>query len=206
MSTNGIIVQSGELVAQRLFDVAWSIQLGQAEQLWSAHLGNTGSRSRLTTTPAKALSFGVPPLLLNLEPVALDIDGVAVTAQASARLYDFGVVVLSLRVPIVDLPWPRFAERFNALERCVGATSECAQWARLLQQLRGIIAPAFQRPSEAIVEEDYLLGIVHSLNEPLDAASLPERVDLAGLLSGDQRPLSAAARRGLLQRSFSYFE
>jgi hypothetical protein len=47
---------------------------------------------------------------------------------------------------------------------------------------------------------------VHALDEPLDAAALGERVDLAALLSGETRPLSTASRRDLLSRSFSYYD
>src|SRR5262249_12271432 len=41
---------------------------------------------------------------------------------------------------------------------------------------------------------------------PLTAAQLQERIDLAPLLSGERRELSADARRDLLRRRFSYYE
>ena len=200
-----VSVQSGELIAMRLFDIAFAIDLVHAQQLWTLHLGNTGSRSRLTTAPAKAVAFGVPPLLLTLDPVTIDIDGVESPAQVSVRLYDFGVVALALRMPVAGLPWDAFATRFNALDRSVGEASPSTIWTDLLDKVRSVISAALDRPTEAIVQEDYLLGTVKALEPPMDAASLSERVDMVGLLSGESRPLSAGAQRELLQRSFSYF-
>ena len=65
--------------------------------------------------------------------------------------------------------------------------------------------------TEARVQEDYLVGVVHALdqqggdNTPT-AEALLASVDLAALLSGEHRPLSAAARADLLRHRFSYYE
>ena len=205
MTSDVVFVQSGELIAMRLFDIAFAIDLVHAQRLWTLHLGNTGSRSRLTTAPAKAVAFGVPPLLLSLDSATIEIDGVASTAHVSARLYDFGVVALALRVPVRAVPWDTFATQFNALDRSVGEASSSTLWADLLAKLRDVLSPAFDRPTDAVVQEDYLLGTVKAFEPPLDGASLIERVDMVGLLSGESRPLSVGAQRELLQRSFSYF-
>ena len=205
MTAPPISVQSGELAAMRLFDIAFAIDLVHAQRLWTIHIGNAGSRSRLNTAPAKAVAFGVPPLLLALEPVTIEIDGVEATAHVSVRLYDFGVVALALRVPVCGLPWDAFARRFNALDRSVGEASSSSIWAEALEKVRAVIAPALDRPTEAVVQEDYLLGTVKTLEPALDGATLSECVDMVGLLSGESRPLSAGAQRDLLQRTFSYF-
>jgi hypothetical protein len=205
MANRDVMVRSGEVVAQRLYDIAYAIDLTRAGQLWAEHLGGSGFRSRLVSAPAKAVAFGVPPLLLTIDRIAIDIDGTSVTAQASARLYDFGVIVLAVRFPVNDVPWAVFAAQFNHIDRTMGVDSSAPFWSGLLARVRTIVAPAFTRGSEAQPEEDYLLGIVHAIEPPMDAATLRESVDLVGLLSGESRPLSAAAQHDLLQRSFSYF-
>src|SRR6202008_4627650 len=57
-----------------------------------------------------------------------------------------------------------------------------------------------------VLEEDYLLAIVNALEVPLSADALLERVDVAALLAGEARRLSAGARRDLLRQRQSYFE
>jgi hypothetical protein len=131
---------------------------------------------------------------------------VAVKAQVSARLYDFGVAALAVRVAVADASWPAFEAQFNALDRALGPSSPDAFWTGLRDQVRTAVASALDRPvSGAALQEDYLLGKVQTLDEPLNAIEFRERVDLAGLLSGETRALSEGARRELLANSFSYY-
>ena len=83
-----LTVASGAIVALRLFDVAYAIDLAKAETLL-AKQARTASRSRLTATPPKAMAFGVPPVTLMLEPVTLKLDTGDVTASATARRLRF---------------------------------------------------------------------------------------------------------------------
>ena len=121
MSTPAMTVRSGELVALRLFDIAYAIDLPRAEAAWLAHVGGASSRSRLANAPPKAIAFDVPPLQLLLDPIELTLEGVAVKAQVSVRLYDFGVAALAVRVAVTDAGWPAFVAQFNALDRDAGA-------------------------------------------------------------------------------------
>jgi hypothetical protein len=74
MTSGTIKVAAGELTALRLFDIAYTVDLSRAEQLWAARPGLAFSRSRLTSTPAKAVTFGVAPLHLQLGETALTLD------------------------------------------------------------------------------------------------------------------------------------
>jgi hypothetical protein len=206
VSDSGVGIRSGELTALRLFDIAYTINLGHAESLWAAHDSGKISRTQLTSIPPKALTFGVPPLRLSLGACTLALASGPVTAEISARLYDFGVAALAVRVNVANLSWERFVAEFDALDRAVGPLSPVTFWTELLDRVRQVIWPALDRPAvDATLEEDYLIGSVHSLDEPLDAETLRNRVDLAALLSGEKRPLSTASRRELLARSFSYY-
>jgi hypothetical protein len=202
---SSITVRSGELVAWRLFDIAYAIDLTRAELCWFPY-ADEGRRSRLSTAPPKALAFGVPPLELPLDPVNLLLDGEPVTGRVSVRLYDFGVAAFAVRVAVEEAAWNTFAARFNALDRALGPSAPDAFWLEMRARLCAAIVPALDRPSsDASLQEDYLLGTVRSLSEPLEASALSERVDLAALLSGETRKLSDAARRDLLAHSHSYY-
>jgi hypothetical protein len=205
MATDELIIRCGEIVAQRLFDVADSIDLARAEKLWVDHLGSVGGRAALPSAPTKAVAFGVPPLCLTLPAAAIDVEGTGMPISLSGRLYDFGVVVLTARLPVIDTAWEKFSRWFNAFDRAVGAESATELWKTSLTQLREVLAPSFEHASDATLEEDYLLGVVQVLDPPLDASQLRERADLVALLSGETRALSDAAQRELLQRAYSYF-
>jgi len=201
---SGLTVASGAIVALRLFDVAYAIDLARAETLL-AKQARTASRSRLTATPPKAMAFGVPPVTLMLEPVTLKLDSGDVTASATARVYDFGAVTIALRVPIVGESWDSFARQVNAVDRIATDGTVGDTWDRLLQQVRVLVRPALIRPEESKVQEDYIIGVVHAFDRTLTAAALQESVDLVPLLSGEQRTLSDGARQELLRQRFSYY-
>ncbi len=54
------------------------------------------------------------------------------------------------------------------------------------------------------LQEDYLVAVADSFDEPVTAEALQERADLVPLLSGEARPLSEGAKRDLLKHRFSY--
>lgn len=197
------LVRSGAVIAFRLFDVAYAIDLAKVEAAWAAR-ARTARRGRLTATPPKAVAFDVPPVSLVLEPVSLALDGVTTTAEVTARIYDFGAISLALRVPARDLPWAAFVGRLNALERAVGQ-DHAEPWSQPLRDLLGVIAAALIRPESSDLQEDYLVSVVNSFDEALSAEVLQQRVDLVPLLAGERRPLSEGARRDLLRQRFSYY-
>jgi hypothetical protein len=205
VATAELEVVSGYIVAYRLFDVAHAIDLGRVEEVW-ARKGRSGiSRGRLNTTPAKAVAFGVPPVDLGLDPVPLNLGDVTVQAAVTARLYDFGVVTIALRVPAIGLSWSAFTSRVNIVDNSIGLETSNPLWARLLERVRRGVDDALVRPTPSTLEEDYLIGVANAFSENLTAEALEGRIDLVPLLSGEQRPLSEPARRDLLQHRYSYY-
>jgi hypothetical protein len=197
-------VTVGAIVALRLFDVAYAIDLPRAEKLL-AEQARAASRSRLTATPPKAMAFGVAPVALALDPVTLMLEGGEVAASATARLYDFGAVAIALRVPVANTPWSGFVQQVNAVEQCIRAGAANGTWERLLKQVRALLGAALIRPATSHVQGDYLIGVVHAFDRTVTATTLQETVDLVPLLSGEQRPLSDGARQDLLRQRFSYY-
>lgn len=198
------IVRTGAVIAVRLFDVAYAIDLATVERVWAAQ-ARPASRGRLTATPPKAVAFDVPPVALVLDPTTLALDGEAVPVEVSARIYDFGAVSISLRVLVREMAWSRFAALVSAVDRSVGV-GQPDPWTDLLHQLRTILAPGLKRPeASSALQEDYLIGLVHAFDQEMTASRLQERVDLVPLLSGERRRLSDGARQDLLRQRFSYY-
>jgi len=96
-ATPTLVVRSASIVALRLFDVAYAIDLTRVEGLWSSHSRASLSRGRLAYTPSMALACDVLPVSLTLEFVRVQIGSDTRTATLSARVCDFGVV--SIRGP-----------------------------------------------------------------------------------------------------------
>jgi hypothetical protein len=198
-SVSDPVVISGHIAALRLFDIAYAIDLSRAEALW---VGRAARRTRLVVTPPKAMSFGTAPLHLGLDPVRIELPAGETSLEASARLYDFGAITLTLRLPVERLAWADYVALLNA----VAAAAEKAPWQALLAAVRETIAGALDRPNTTELHEDYLLGGVQRFDTELDAATLLDRLDLVPLLSGEHRPLSHGARTDLLRHRYSYYE
>jgi hypothetical protein len=198
-------VAAGAVIAYRLFDVAYAIDLGKAEGTWARTVRTGSTRGRLTNTPPKAIDFGVPPVALGLGTITLALPDGLQEAAASARLYDFGVISIALRVPAADLSWAAFSQLVNAVDDAVGLAPASALWIGLLDQVRRGIGDALVRPIPSALEEDYLVGVVNKFATPVSAETMAERFDLVPLLSGEQRALSEGARRDLLRHRYSYY-
>ena len=206
MTDDSLRVSSGALIAHRLLDVAFAIDLKRAETLWLSREGRESRRTKLATASANELAFEVPPTQLVLPSVAIDISGQATRAEVTARLYDFGVIAIALRVDVGDLPWREFSDRFNALDRAIGSSSGTDIWRQLLAGVLEVIGPALHRPSSEHLEEDYLFAIVNSFENAMTGKEIRSCANLAALLSGESRPLSEQESAELTQQTFSYFE
>ncbi len=198
-------VHRASVIAMRLVDIADTIDLTEVESLWARHARTLAARSRLITTSPKAMTFGVPPVELALQPIDVVIGGRPMQAVAMVRFYEFGVAAFSLRVDASDLPWMEFSARVNAVDAALGLASGSDAWARLLGQVSDVLKPAFARPSSEPLHEDYLLGLVHSLEGVSTTATLHEDLDLVPLLSGEARALSEQAAQDLLRQRFAYY-
>src|SRR5512140_2487012 len=90
-------VAEGDVLVYRLFDVADAVDLHRAERDASA----PRSRIRLeSAASATALEFPRPPLQLALGARTLPLRSGPRAAEASARVFDYGVVSVRYRLPI----------------------------------------------------------------------------------------------------------
>ena len=199
------VVLDGQVTALRLFDLAYAIDLVRAEALWASRAGQ-GARSRLSSTPPKAVAFGEAPLGLFLPPVTVLLGDESVEASVSARLYAFGVVTLAIRVVTKDLAWVDYTARVNAVAGALGVRAHSPLWPEILARLRETIEGALTRPNRSELVEDYLVATVYTFDREVQAAELGRSIDLVPLLSGETRPLAEGARADLLNRRYSYYQ
>lgn len=199
-------IQSGSVTAQRLFDIAYSIDLKAAESLWARRIGSASSRTRLVSAPTKAVAFDVPPVLFPLGSRDFEVGGRMVTATVSARLYDFGVLALSVRFPALRMSWEEFTAFTNGVDRSIGPNAGHTPWKGFVSEIMDLLAPAMTRPLVSSLSEDHLVAMVQEWDRPVRADDLLEEIDLVPLLSGETRPLSVKTRKDLLKHRFSYYE
>jgi hypothetical protein len=200
-----IFVASGEMIAYRLFDVAYEVNLDRAEAVLEQHHGAGGVRKQLNATPPKAVAYDVAPLVLTRDPVPLVLRGETIAATATVRLYDFGVLSLALSIAVGDLSWPEFVQGLNAFDERVGPGPGDSLWTELADRIRVELRDALVRPAKSTLEEDYIIALVRSFDRHMVAAEVQEHLDLVPLLSGEQRPLSATEQHEVLRNRFSYY-
>lgn len=201
-----LVVRSGSIIALRLFDIAYAIDLPRVERLWVAESRAATSRGQLAYTPTKAVAFDVPPVSLRLDAVTLELaSGEKITATVSARAYDFGVVSLSVRIPVDHASWNDFARIVTLVNQSIGPAATDAFWINILAKVTEPLTAAFERPTRSRLQQDYLIAVVRQWDEPISTQELMERVDLAALLTDETRALSEGARRDLLRQRYSYY-
>jgi hypothetical protein len=198
-------VAAGEIIAYRLFDIAYAVDLYRAEELLQQSRGPRSARIRLTATPAKAVDYDVPPILLTLDPIALDIARKTYSVGVTVRIYDFGVATIALSVPVADLQWNAFSNLLNAVNQIIGPGSGHPVWGDLTKEIRRLLAGALDRPGDNVLEEDYLIGRVRAFDRPMTGQEIQTQLDLVPLLSGEVLTLSDGARDDLLRQKFSYY-
>jgi hypothetical protein len=201
------IVAEGRIVATRLYDLAYTVDLERLEREVRA----SATRPRLTRSSPRAVFYATPPVDLVLGRTTLDlgpapddarVEREPVDVDVTARIYDFGAVRLSVALGVRSTPWPGYVERVNAVEDALEAAEV---WGDQLERVRALAERALDRPSEPGLEIDYLIATVERFEPALPGDRLLESVDVVPLLTGDRRPLAESARRDVLRHAYSYY-
>ncbi|WP_461414834.1 hypothetical protein [Gemmatimonas sp.] len=94
-SPDGLQVDTGAAIAYRLFDVGYAIDLERALDL----LATSGpERVRPVRGEGQALQISNPPITVLLGAESLVVGPAAHEVELSARIFDFGVVSLHVKV------------------------------------------------------------------------------------------------------------
>ncbi len=193
----------GSAIAYRLFDVGYAIDLERALDLLAT---SAPERIRPVRGEGQALQISNPPITVLLGSEVLMVDDVARDVDVSARIFDFGVVSIRVRVRSPGAAsWEQFTAFGQRLDHHPGIDAVAQQHLRLLAER---VSPAVDRPFIAEVHEDYTVYRITRIADGDGAPLTPEALsalEVAPLLLNETRALSAEARRELLPHRFTYY-
>lgn len=205
-ASRGARISDGVVFVYRLFDVADAVDLAKAEAAVSA------PKSRLRLEGAQsgsALEFPRPPLHLGLGPRDVPLASGARQGEASAHVYDYGVVSIRYELPIArgtslaDLV-PLAEELFVAATPAIDAEAR-----READELSRALGSALERPHRWDGLESYQVFFVRRFEDgPVRAADLLAAAPVAELILGETSavPLSRAERDDILAHHLTYLE
>jgi hypothetical protein len=197
-------VADGVLRVYRLFDVADAVDLPHAEKLLAA----PRSRLRLESAGSSALEIPRPPVQVALGTRVLPLSSGPHEAQASAKLYDYGVASIQYHLAIA--PGTRLGDLVPLSEELVAQPTPALDAAarREAEELARALGPALERPHTWEGLETYQVFFVRRLEIPASAPEILAGAPLGRLLLGESSPvrLSNAEREDVLKHAFSYLE
>lgn len=199
-------VAHGEVWIYRLFDVAYAIDLAMAERLGSTPSARLAMESAGSRT---ALEFPRAPLhvALGRRPAAL-ASGER-TAEASAHVFDYGVISVRYRIAIP--PGTPFEALVPLAEELLeGPTAALDEQSRQhALEVASALGQALEKPHTWEGLESYHVFFVREFEGgPVTAGRLLAEAPIAALLLGETSPvpLSEAERQDVLSHQFSYLE
>ncbi len=196
-------IAEGTLYVYRLFDVGEEVDLSRAEQLLSAPRSRLALEGVQTTT---ALEIPHPPVHVALGARALQLRAGPREVEASAHVFDYGVVSILYRLPVA--PGTAIGELVPLAEELVARPTPALDAAARgeAEELTRLLAPAIARPHRGAGRESYPVFLVKRLEGPAAAHDVLASAPIAELLLGETSttPLSRGERADVVKHAFSY--
>lgn len=196
-------VAQGKVLIYHLFDIADMIDLEKLRHKWAGRSTNIRLVSRRTSPTY--LQFEKEPLLLPLGQRDLMLTKERrLSAEVRAKAFDFGVVSICWEVPF-PRHWPTLVKEADLY---IDSDQVAAQSRQVLDDLRPALEASLSQPYAQILVEDYTIFYVHRFAEHLLAEQLLELAsgDIASMIRGESKRLSASERQNVLEQRLSYFE
>jgi hypothetical protein len=195
----------GSATIYRLYDIGYAIDLDRAADT----LGDrTRGRVRPGRVEARAIQIRNPPLFVSLGSFEIALGNETRQATLAARLFDFGVCSLQLRIAFAPDTSPTSLAEFG--RRLDAATSPSALIDDEVRNLLERISGSVERPAVAPLVEEYRVfridGILDGAGEKVPATAVFTEEQLVALLVGERRRLSRTALLELIPYRFSYYE
>ncbi|HEX6589418.1 MAG TPA: hypothetical protein VF039_10370 [Longimicrobiales bacterium] len=190
MTDNELRLEAGSVVALRFHDLGRVVDVGTL----ASRAGAEAERPRFPTDAG--VRYGAPVVEIPLDDVEIPLEDGSVFADASIRVFDFGIAALALRVLVGGLDWERFTERVDEIAGAVGARSEA--WNDVERRAR----TALQRASLAFQGEpvaQHVFVIARRFANPVAAEQLASEEFAGAIVSRDWLPLTPVAQASLLR-------
>jgi len=190
---------SAHLRLYQLYDISYSIDLEHARR----SLLTPSARARPVVSRGARIDIPQLPLEIHLNDYPVTLGGKKLRGHMQARVYDLGIVALSL---VVALPTPlTWNESVELLADAQAFPAEvAAAFGESLEGLRKRLEPAIERPNKTVRGEDYTIFFIERLAAGPPAAALDRHPMLLQVALGERKKLSAAAAS--LATSLSYYE
>jgi hypothetical protein len=191
------VIQSAQITAFYLFDVAESINLAQLSSL----LQGSTEPARLSSKPAipSYVRYQTAPLQIAGEAIGVrDLDGF----QVRGKVFDYGVISLSLSRPFSG----SWNELIAVAHRLSSESGLEARAERLCRDVVARIDRALEQPRERFLSEDYFVFAIHALDpsKPSERLIAEDGGAIAQLLRAELQPLSTQERDEVLRHRISY--
>ncbi len=198
---NDLKIKKGSIIIYRLFDVAFEIDLSLVE----SKIQKGVKRLTLSKIPyMKAIEFTNPPVSIGLTSFKKDILTRHFRTKVLAKVYDFGVISLSMEIPIAE------NMSFHELEiiaKELDADESVEDVAKnYIAQLINSLEDALKEPylKEEFIE-DYTIFFIEKVIPHLNADELLNIYDPSRLLLYETRDISEDIKRDTLKNHFSYY-
>lgn len=190
-----------DLLCTRIFDVADTIGLEECRAL-IARGGAEIRRLSLRREGSEFIQLSDPPLLVDLGPRSLTVQGQGREVKVSASLFHHGAISISVRVPVpkgttIDELIPAADELYDSKLLDALALEE-------ITKLRKLLEPHFEGAHLWDQTEGYTVIFARELEGKPTAEQVLAAPGLARLLLGEKDALSAAEEREVLADHFSY--
>jgi hypothetical protein len=186
----------GSLWAIFLYDVAEQIDLDALGSI--LHIDPSPREPRFKHPAPDYVRFDRSPLEHRVEVRAHEFGE---CLEARVKYLDYGVLTVELQLPF-ETTWVDLLERSS---RWIGSPEIEKLAGSLAHEHSARARPAFTQPYAQFLSEDYY--IIHIRSHTLDAAALQAQCgpQIAQLVRGETRALSATEREEALRASLSYY-
>jgi hypothetical protein len=200
--STGARVASGHLIFHYAFEAGFEIALDGARTLCEA--SESPGIKGLRPAPAH-LQYRPKPLVVLAGPVEAQAAGATHRLEAAVKIFDFGVLSVTLTLPVGDAAWEEYTETALALSvdpALPGAARAAAE--AIFERIR----PAISRPGLADLVEEYCLWHVGAFSPTLTGTEALSRLsrDMARLLTLERGDFSEAAVAEILRSPIRYFD
>lgn len=196
---NSLNIKSGKIIIYRLYDVAYEIDLIRIEE----KLKTESKRLKIQKKPfSKAFEFVNPPISFQLKGFKKNIVDNTFDVNANCKIYDYGVISISLEILIKNVAITDLEILAEELEKDENISLECK---KQLEYVISILKDTFSGFSISNFEEDYTIFYIESLQPDQSIDELINKYDVSRLLLYETNPLSPTIKDELISSRFSYY-
>ena len=201
MSDSQIVIRKGSILVYRVFDVGEEINLAAAEKLLLSLA--EPARLRLVTDLRKAIIIKEAPITAELAGEKLELGGKPMDASVTAKIWDYGVISITLKFAIPEGCGWRELVALSALMENSPQLDKLAQDRK--QLLLSQLSPAVKNPGGWPVAEDYITYCLEKFEGADSPAELLHKADIAALILAESKDeLSSQTKNHILEHALQY--